>query len=103
MRKILIILLFAWSPLIYGQNDTIYTGSVPGTGEFLNTAFPKINAVIRLLNNLQLYNDSTTYLERNKLIGITGRVQPLLNGKAPINNTTLTGLTKLQLMTLNKI
>jgi hypothetical protein len=101
-KYILTFVIFLICITIYGQLQTVNTGTgAPNTGETLKTAFPKVNAVINLLNTLQIYNDSTNYLERNilngalistielnRLVGVTSAIQTQLNAKLAITDTT---------------
>jgi len=106
MKKYLILLLLAVSINAYSQLDSVYTGTgVAGTGEKMKTAFLKVNDAIRLLNRLQLYNDSTNAQERKILdgalittaelnygVGVISPIQTQLNGKEPVlGNPVTTG------------
>jgi len=111
MRKYLLIgILLMLTGIIRAQLTEIDMGTgAPASGEKVNVAFPKVNNVIRLLNRLQLYLDSTNNLERkildgalittgelNRLVGVTAPIQTQINAKA---DTSLSNLSSVAINT----
>ncbi|HOD54970.1 MAG TPA: SwmB domain-containing protein, partial [Candidatus Cloacimonadota bacterium] len=107
MRKYLLIgILLMLTGIIRAQLTEIDMGTgAPASGEKVNVAFPKVNNVIRLLNRLQLYLDSTNNLERkildgalittgelNRLVGVTAPIQTQINAKADTSLSNLSSV-----------